>query len=92
MSSKWKFVTGKIHDIYVYELEKINRKNSSIFYVHEVVKCNWRILRYFISTNYKSLTVKVYNITVHEEESFNYRTLQYFMSTKWKSVGRQLHE
>ena len=57
-----------VHQVENYLCEKYARNGrvsleiSTIFHVHEVKKCKWRILLHFMSKKWKSVTRELYNI------------------------------
>ena len=77
MSAKWKRLITEIYDIscprsgkYAGELyycscpesEKVYLERSTIFTVHKVQNFDWRTVRYFMSTKWKSLTGEAFDI------------------------------
>ena len=59
--------------------------SSTIIHVHKVEKFNWRTVRYFMFTKYKSVTGDIYDTLCPQSGKFNWTALSYSMSTKWKS-------
>ena len=92
MSWKWKSVTEKLYDISFSRSGKAQLENSTTFYFNEVEKFNWRSLRYFMSTKWKSLIDNSTIFLVMEVEKYNWTIMQYFMSTKWKSLTGDVYD
>ena len=80
--------------------------SSTVIHVHKVEKFNWRTVRYFMFTKYKSVTGDIYDtlcsqsgkfyveksiiFSFHEVEKLYWGTVRYFMSTKWKRLNGEL--